>query len=67
MSMPVAVPLASLYTHHMYHQIAETKRSEGRKDLSSIAVSERSSPRFEMERWLEVRTRLNGVPWDEAT
>ena len=34
---------------------------------SSIAVSKRSGLRFEMERWLEVRSRLNGVPWYDAT
>ena len=67
MSMSVTVPPASLYTHHMYRQIAVTKRSEDRKDLSSTAVSERSILRFEMERWLEARTRLNGAPWYEAT
>ena len=49
-SMSVAVPPASLYTHHMYRQIAVIKRSENRKHLSSIAVSEGRSLRFEMER-----------------
>ena len=43
------------------------KRSGGRKNLSSIAVSKRSGLRFEMERWLEVRSRLNGAPWYDAT
>ena len=61
--MSVAVPPASLYTHHMYRQIAAFKRSGSRK----IAVSERSGPRFEMERWLEVRIRLNGAPRYDAT
>ena len=50
-SMSVAVPPASLYIHRMYRQIAAFKRSGGRKKLPSIAVSERSSLRFEMERW----------------
>ena len=45
-SIAVAVPPASLYTHHMYRQIAVIKCSEGRKDLSSIALSERSGLRF---------------------
>ena len=66
-SMSVAVPPTSLYTHHTYRQIAVIKRYEDRKDLSSIEVSERSSLRFDMERWLEVRTRLNWAPWYEAT
>ena len=66
-NMSVAVSPASLYTHHMYRQIAAFKRSGGRNNLSSIKVSERSGLQFEMERWLEVRTRLNGAPWYEAT
>ena len=40
-SMSVAVSPASLYTHHMYRQIAAFKRSGGQKNLSSIEVSER--------------------------
>ena len=51
----------------MYRQIAAFKPSESRKNLSSIAVSKRSGLRFEMERWLEVRSRLNGAPWYDAT
>ena len=43
------------------------KRSGGRKNLSLIAISKRSDLRFEMERWLEVRSRLNGAPWYDAT
>ena len=66
-SMPVAVPPVSLYTHHMYRQIATFKRSGGRKDLSSTAVSERSGLRFERERWLEVGIRLHRAPWYDAT
>ena len=65
--MSVAVPPASLYTHHMHHQIAAFKCSGGRNNLSSIAVSERSGLRFEMERWLEMRTQLNGALWYDAT
>ena len=66
-SMSVAVPPVSLYTHHMYRQIAAFKRFGGRNNVSSIAVSERSGLRFEMVRWLEVRTRLNGAPWNDST
>lgn len=65
--MAVAVPPASVYTHHKYHQIAAFKRSGGRKHSPSIPVSDRSGLRFEMERWLEVRTRLNGSTWYDAT
>ena len=61
-SMYIAVPSASLYTHRMYCQIAAFKPSGGRKSLSSIAVSERSGLLFEMERRLEVRTRMVGAP-----
>ena len=64
--MSVAVPPASLYTHHMYRQKAAFKRSGGRKNLPSIA-SKRSGLRFKMERWLEVRRRLNGAPCYDAT
>ena len=49
-SMSVAVAPASLYSHHRYRQIAVIKRSGGRNILSSIAVSERSVLRFEMDR-----------------
>ena len=66
-SMSVAVQPASLYTHHMYRQIAAFKRSGSRKNLSSIAVSKRRGLRFEMERVLKVRSRLNGAPWYDAT
>ena len=66
-SMSVAVPPVSLYTHHMYRQIATFKRSGGRKDLSSTAVSERSGLRFERERWIEVGIRLHRAPWYDAT
>ena len=65
-SMCVAVPPASLYTHHMYRQIAVCKRSRDQKNLSSIAVSERSCLRFEIEKGLEVRTRLNEARWYDA-
>ena len=50
-SMSLVVPPTSLYTHRMYRQIAAFKRSGCRKHLSSIAVSDRSDLRFEMERW----------------
>ena len=66
-SMSVAVPPASRYTHHMYRQTAAFKCSGRRQNLSPIAVSKRSSLRFEMERWLEVRSRLSGAPWYDAT
>ena len=61
-SMSAAVPPASLCTHHIYRQVAAFKCSGSRKKLSSIPVSKRSGLRFEMERWLEVRSRLNGAP-----
>ena len=51
----------------MYRQIAAFKRSGGRNNLSSIAVSDRSGLRLKMERWLKVRTQLNGAPWYDAT
>ena len=66
-SISVAVPPASLHTHHMHCPIAAFKRSGGRKNLSSITVSERKGLRFEMERWLMVRTQQNGAPRYDAT
>ena len=66
-SMSVVVLSASLYIHHMYHQIAAFKHSGGRTNLSSIAVSDRSGLRFKMERWSELRSRLNGAPWCDAS
>ena len=65
-SMSVAVPPASLYIHHI-HQIAAFKRPGGRNSVLPIAVSEHSGLRFEIKRWLEVKTRLNGAPWCDAT
>ena len=64
--MSVAVPPASLYTHHIYCQIAAFKRFGEGKSSPSIAVLDCSGLRFEMERWVEVRIRLNGVPWYDA-
>ena len=46
-SMSVAVPPASLYTHHMYRQIAKFKSPGGRNNLSPIEVSQRSGLQFE--------------------
>ena len=66
-SMSVAVPPVSLYTHYMYRQMVAFKRSGGRNNVSSIALSERSGLRFEMVRWLNVRIRLNGAPWYDTT
>ena len=66
-NMSVAVPPARLYTHHTYRPIASCKCSGGHNDLPSIAESDCSGLRFEMERWLEVRTRLNVAPWYDAT
>ena len=65
-SISVAIPPASLYTHHRYRQISVFKRSRGRKNLPSIAVSERSGLGFKMKIWLEMRTRLNGAPLYDA-
>ena len=66
-SMSVAVPSTSLYPHHMYRQKAAFRCPGGQKNLRSIAVSAPSGLRFEMERWLEVKTRLSGAPSYDAT
>ena len=51
----------------LYSICKHSPLSDGRSNLSPIAVSKRSGLRFEMERWLEVRSRLNGAPWYDAT
>ena len=50
-SVSFALPPTSLYTHHMCRHIAVIKRSGGRNNLSSVAVSECSDLRFEIEKW----------------
>ena len=66
-SISVAVPPVSLYTHHMYRQIAEFKRSGSRKKTIIDSSIETHRPAVEIERCLEVRSRLNGAPWYDAT
>ena len=54
--MSVAVPPASLYADHVYHQGLHLSAPE------SIITHHRSQCRT--TEWLEVRTRLNRAPWD---
>ena len=54
-SLSVAVPVAALYTHHMYTQIANFQRTGGRHRSTAISISKNSGFMFEMEKWLEVR------------
>ena len=54
-SLSVAVPVAALYTHHMYKQIASFQRTGGRHRSTAISIPKNSGLMFEMEKWLEVR------------
>ena len=65
-SLSVAVPMAALYTHHMYKQIASFQRTGGRHRSTAISIPKNSGLMFEMEKWLEVRKELNGAPWYRA-
>ena len=62
-SMSVAVPPASLYTYHMYHQIARFRRTRGSSILARVNVPPNGGLRYEMEQWLAVRKRMNGASW----
>ena len=65
-SMSIACPAAVLYTHHMYKQIAIFQRTGGRKQNTDIAIAPNGGLRFELEKWLEVRHRMNGASWYKA-
>ena len=54
-SLSVAVPVAALYTHHMYKQIASFRRTGGRHRSTAISIPKNSGLMFEMGKWLEVR------------
>ena len=60
-SLSVAVPVAALYTHHMYKQIANFQRTGGRHRSTAISIPKNSGLMLEMEKWLEVRKELNGA------
>ena len=65
-SLSVAVPVAALYTHHMYKQIASFQRTGGGHRSTAISIPKNSGLMFEMEKWLEVRKELNGASWYRA-
>ena len=65
-SMSVAVPPAALYTHFMYKKIGEFRRKGGFITNTEITVSRNSGLRSEVDKWLEVRHRMNGAPWYRA-
>ena len=66
-SMSVAVPPASLYTHHMYKHIAKFRRTGGRVKAAMIAVQKSRGLSDELHTWREVRHRMNGASWYDAT
>lgn len=49
-SMSVAVPPAALYTHHMYKQIRNFRRSGGARQNTEIAVPQNSGLQSEIDR-----------------
>ena len=65
-SLVVAVPVAALYTHHMYRQIANFQRTGGRKKSMEIDMPNNGGLMFELTKWLEVRQRFNGASWYRA-
>ena len=65
-SLSVAFPVAALYTHHMYKQIASFQRTGGKYRSTAISIPKNSGLMFEMEKWLEVRKELNGASWYRA-
>ena len=62
-SLSVAVPVAALYTHHMYKQFASFRRTGGRHRSTAISVPKNSGLMFEMGKWLEVRKEFKGASW----
>lgn len=65
-SLSVAVPVAALYTHHMYKQIALFQRTGGKKIGTEIDIPANSGLMFELRQWLLVRARFNGASWYRA-
>lgn len=65
-TLSVAVPVAALYTHHMYKQIAVFQRTGGRNRNMEIGVPQNGGLMFELLRWLEVRGRFNVASWYRA-
>ena len=66
-SMSVAVPPASLCTYHMYKHIAKFRRTGGRVKAAMIAVQKGRGLSDELHTWREVRHRMNGASWYDAT
>ena len=66
-SMPVTVPPASLYTYHMYKHITKFRRTESRVKAAMIAVQKGRDLWDEFHTWREVRHRMNGASWYDAT
>ena len=66
-SMSFAVPPASLYTYHIYKYIAKFRRTGGSVKEAIIAVQKGRGLSDEFRTWREVRHRMNGVSWHDAT
>lgn len=64
-SIPMAVPVAALYTHHMQGGCALSVYG-GTKLNTDIAVTKNSGLSYDLCMWLEVRKRFNGASWYKA-
>ena len=60
-SMSAVVPPASLYTYHMYRQIACFRRTDGSSILARVDIPSNRGLRYKMEQWLAVGKRMNGA------
>ena len=63
----VAVPPASVYTYDMYKHIAKFRRTGGRVKAAMIAAQKGRGLSDELHTWREVRHRMNGASWYDAT
>ena len=66
-SMSIVVPPPSLYSYHMYRQIARFRRTGGSSILARVNVPPNGGLRYEMEQWLAVRKRISGASWYDPT
>ena len=58
---------ASLYTYHMYKHIAKFREMGGRAKSAMIAVQKGRGLSDELHTWQEVRHRMNGASWYDAS
>ena len=66
-STSVAIPPASVYTYQMYKHIAKFRRMGDRVKAAMITVQKGRGLSDEFHTWREVRHRINGASWYDAT